>query len=477
MGTGKILIGWCERDITPKGKVALFGQFHERVTEEVHDPLYATALAFEAEDGSEQAIIISLDVTCVSDYTIKECRNVLREKLKDFDPDKIIISATHTHTAPLLPGIWPTCPGLGSDVMSKKEYADFLIQKVSEAAILAWNSRKPGALSWGRGHAVVGFNRLVSYFDGSIKMYGETNVPEFSHISGYEDHSIDLLFTYNEAHTLTGMIINIPCPSQCSEMECFISADYWHETRKEVRKHYGNDLFILSQCSAAGDMSPRPMINRRADARMLAIKGFGNDYDFARRQDIANKVIVAINEVLPLVSKEIHDDVKFKHKIDRMDITRRIVTNEDLKTAKKEVALWQKKFDDLKDMDPTSFERSTAYRRVVFYKSVIDLYKEQQKGEKLKMFIELHALRIGDIAMCTNRFEYFLDFGLRIKARSKALQTFIVQLAGEGIYVPTERVSKGGSYSGYIAGATIGPLGGQEIVEKQVESINSFYTD
>ena len=36
------------------------------------------------------------------------------------------------------------------------------------------------------------------------------------------------------------------------------------------------------------------------------------------------------------------------------------------------------------------------------------------------------------------------EFGIQIKARSRALQTFIIQLAGPGSYVPTGRADRGG---------------------------------
>ena len=93
------------------------------------------------------------------------------------------------------------------------------------------------------------------------------------------------------------------------------------------------------------------------------------------------------------------------------------------------------------------------------------------------MPVELHMLRIGDIAMCTNRFEYFLDFGERIKSRSKALQTFVVQLAGAGSYLPTERGLKGGSYGAYVASTPIGPEGGQKTVDESVLTINKMFAE
>ena len=479
MNAGKILIGWASRDVTPKGKVSLCGQFHVRLTEEIHDPLTTTALALESEDKSAQAIIVSLDAALIADYLIEGCRKILSATLPDFNPENIFISATHTHTAPDHPGIisklyWPRLD-LPDDVISEEAYGNLLIERISEAAIEAWKKRKPGALSWGKGHAVVGFNRRVSYFNGNTVMYGKSDDVNFSHIEGYEDHGVDMLFTYDANHKLTGMIANVPCPSQCTEGAYFVSADYWHETRQEIRKRHGTDLFVLAQCAAAGDQSPRTMVNRQADARMLELKGYGDEYNMARRQDIADKIAAAVNEALPLASKDIHDSVEFAHNVDHVELTRRRATEEDFQTAKKEVAEWRKKFDELKGTDPAFHAYSSAYRRIGFNQQVLDLYEEQKRGENLTMPVELHSLRIGDIAMCTNRFEYFLDFGLRIKSRSKALQTFIVQLAGNGTYLPTERAMKGGSYGAYIASTPIGPEGGQEIVEKELKSINSMW--
>ena len=53
--------------------------------------------------------------------------------------------------------------------------------------------------------------------------------------------------------------------------------------------------------------------------------------------------------------------------------------------------------------------------------------------------IEIHALRGGDIAKVTNPFELYLDYGIRIKGRSPAIQTFVVELAGSPSYLPTAK--------------------------------------
>ena len=59
---------------------------------------------------------------------------------------------------------------------------------------------------------------------------------------------------------------------------------------------------------------------------------------------------------------------------------------------------------------------------------------------------ELHFIRLGDAIIATNPFELFIDYSHRIKARSQAAQTIVVQLAGHGSYLPTERALKAGGY-------------------------------
>jgi len=474
-----LLIGWASRDVTPTGKVSLCGQFHIRLTEEIHDPLTVTALALESGDKEEQAIIVSLDAVAIAECVIDGCRERLSNILPEFRSDMLLISATHTHTAPDQPRPFADFerPEMGDDVMTKEAYADLLIEKISEAAVEAWNKRTPGALSWGRGYTIVGFNRRTAYFDGSTRMYGKTDATDFSHIEGHEDHAVELLFTYDPNHVLTGMIVNVPCPSQCTEGACFVSADYWHETRQEIRRRLGSHVHILPQCSAAGDLSPHTLLNTRADSRMLRLKGYGDDYRMGRRRDIANKLTALIDEVVLLASTDIRDSVRFRHRNILLDLSRRRATEADLADAQRQMALAEERLAALASSDPMSAEYSSAFASRVFYRQVIDLYHAQQCGERLSLPIELHVLRVGDVAMCSNRFEYYLDYGDRIKGRSRALQTFVVQLAGDATYLPTERSIQGGSYGAFVAGTAIGPDGGQQVVEATVAAINEFFSD
>jgi len=87
--------------------------------------------------------------------------------------------------------------------------------------------------------------------------------------------------------------------------------------------------------------------------------------------------------------------------------------------------------------------------------AILPLFFNLQKKEVVELFdrdepipsfeTELHVVRLGDAVLAMNPFELYQDFGLRIKARSPAAQTIVVQLAaGTGFYLPTERAVQGG---------------------------------
>lgn len=83
-------------------------------------------------------------------------------------------------------------------------------------------------------------------------------------------------------------------------------------------------------------------------------------------------------------------------------------------------------------------------------------------------------IRLDDAAIATNPFELYLDYGIRIQARSRAVLTFLVQLSCQHSgYLPTERGVQGGGYSAdkYI----VGPEGGQLLVNETVKRINEMW--
>jgi len=261
-----------------------------------------------------------------------------------------------------------------------------------------------------------------------------------------------------------------------TESAHFVSADFWHEARCEIRQRHGEEIFVLPQCSAAGDQSPHIMWKKGAEARMLRLKGLceeGEDVRMAERVEIGQRIAAAVDEVLPLAGKEIHTRIDFRHRVATVELPRRKITAEDVAEAQQEIDGYSAQLEELADRESADPERSRCFGRRRWFRGVIERYELEKRQPTYPM--EMHVVRLGDVVFATNSFELYLDYGLRMKTRSPALQTFVVQLTGPGTYLPSGRSVGGGSYGSVPASNHVGPEGGDLLVEETVKGMRELF--
>ncbi|MEN6602184.1 MAG: hypothetical protein ABFD86_07190 [Bryobacteraceae bacterium] len=449
----ELMVGWAQVNITPDKPVPLAGQFHTRVSKSVHDPVTATALAITS--GSEQAVMVSLDVVAVDTRLMESLRARLKTTLPEFDSGKLIVNATHTHTAPeMREGNYQIPDG----VLKPSEFVELLTDRVGGAVAEAWKARRPAGISWALGHAVVGYNRRSVMSDGKATMYAKLDRPEFLGFEGYEDHALELLFFWTPERKLTGIGVNLACPSQVVEGQYYVSADFWDDTRKQLRARYGSDLFVFPMASAAGDQSPHVQLRKGAEARMR------QRLNISETAQIARRISLAVEEVYPAAAADVRTEAPFVHRTEELRLPVRKVTAAEMESAKAEYARLEK-------VPATQGSRFVLMNRA---RKVMERYRTQDSAPEYP--IELHVIRLGDVALATNPFELFLDYGIRMKARSRAEQTFLVQLAcGTSGYLPTAKAVAAGGYGAEVASNQVGPEGGQILVDRTLAVINSLF--
>ena len=138
---------------------------------------------------------------------------------------------------------------------------------------------------------------------------------------------------------------------------------------------------------------------------------------------------------------------------------------------------WNRFLKEIKDNEKTQppgpwDSKTSDYGWLKPMEMVVQQYEDKHRPAAYEY--ELHALRIHDVAMATNPFELFVDYGFAITARSKAKQTFIIQFAGDsGGYLPTQRALDGGGYSAMAN--NVGPTGAKVLVEETIALINSMW--
>jgi hypothetical protein len=288
-------------------------------------------------------------------------------------------------------------------------------------------------------------------------MYGPTDRPDFRGIEGPEDQGVEVLFFWDREGRLLATAVNVACPSQEVEGGSAVNADFWHDVRESLRARHGKDLLVLGWTGAAGDQSPHLMYRKRAEERMRTLRGL------TRLQELSSRIVGAWEEAYEGARKEQHADAVLVHKVATIELPVRVVTEAEAAEARSKVETLSK--------DPRN------RRLVVWHQEVVDRRERQKAGPVDPFKMELHVIRLGDVAIATNVFELFTEFGIQIKARSRALQTFVIQLAGPGSYVPTARAVRGGGYSAIVESNLVGPEGGQILTERTVELINSLWPE
>ena len=475
--SSSLYIGASTIDITPTLPVALDGQMHVRIAEAVETPLTANVLVIDASGGDEVSDIsvwISCDLVTIPTELLELIRKSVEKRLPGLDSDRIIVNATHTHTAGVVRDGWYSIP---EGVTQVKDYQRFIAGRVAQAVEEAWVSRASGSMSYGINYAKVAYNRRATYSDGTAQMYGKTDSPDFRGLEGFEDQSVNSIFFWNSAGRLIATCINVASPAQVVESRSVVNADYWHPVREALQSEYGKDLVVLGWIGASGDQVPRPMYDHSAESRMVELRNLNNTersreqaIDFrtdAHLNDIARRVVASVTETYEVVKNDRHREVSVDHRVVRLELPMRIVTEAEFEEAKK------MRDEDL--IDPERIERFS--RRIAWQEEVLERFQDQRKNPRLVYPVEIHVMRIGDLVICTNPFELFTDFGIQIKSRSKAVQTFVVQLVGAGTYVPTQEAVNGAHYSAIVQSNRVGPEGGQVLVDRTVELIDSLWRD
>ena len=493
--------GWSEKSITPDKKISLAGQFAERISQYVEKPLTVTAMAVDS--GEDHVVLVSCDLGSTGYSLVKAVRENIAGKIPGLDPMKVVLSAIHTHTGPVYPSTrrLPEAVGTGSkfmlqdilpagkkyvekenisanpEIATKQEVMELLVKQISAAVAEAWENRKPGSFTNAFGRAVVGMCRRATYSDGSAQMWGDTNTAMLVGLEGGNDSGIELLYVFDEAKKLTGIVANLACPAQCVQHRLFVSPDFWGEVKMLLRKHFGEEIFLLAQCSAAGDQCPVDLVRwvepesdlndpnckrnnppkRKADPSMFDLAGMRKT-----GKRIAGEIIDVYEEGLD----EAQVDVEFKHIVEDMMLPLRRTTMTEVAAAKRAI----KEYLDDKEGDVDYNDAANLQRHL----GVLRRAAVQETVEVLPT--EVHILRMGTIAIATNPFELFLDYGNQIKARSLAEQTFLIQLCcGAEGYLPTKKAEEGGHYSAFIASGQVGHIGGEKLVRQTLQEINAMF--
>ena len=234
--------GFGRVNITPPMGIAIRGYFKPRYADGVLDELEINALALMS--GETKTLLITVDHCGIEQNLCNDYIKAISDATS-VPAENIIISATHTHTAPALERV--------TEDELIKEYTSFVGRKIVDAAQFALEDLKDAKMGYGMGTAPnVAFVRRYVMRDGSIKTNPGVNNPDIVRPIGDTDESVNVMRFDREGAESIVYVNFANHPDVVGG--CKISADWPGLLRGTVEKILDNTKCIFFN-GAQGDVN------------------------------------------------------------------------------------------------------------------------------------------------------------------------------------------------------------------------------
>lgn len=171
-------VGVAVANITPKVGAFIAGGGNNRQVTGIHDSLYVKAVV--VSDAQNSVAILAFDCIGLLYPSLLKIREAVARQvpLATFDPNRIVMTSTHTHAGPDVVGIWgpdPLTSGVDTVYMSD------LVSKAAQAVVKALNNRQPARADY----AVSTFgDGWVYNISDSLSLDRSLNVIQFKGMDG-----------------------------------------------------------------------------------------------------------------------------------------------------------------------------------------------------------------------------------------------------------------------------------------------------
>ncbi len=155
------LVGTAKVDITPEGPIRMNGFLvRKEESNSVRHPIWAKAMAIGTE-AQDPCLLITVDTLGIPASVHREVSKRLLERY-GLRTERIAITASHTHTGPMINDCAPNIFGepIPEEALKKIDrYSKVFVDRLVEVAVKAMETRKPSKLQWGKGKATFAKNR------------------------------------------------------------------------------------------------------------------------------------------------------------------------------------------------------------------------------------------------------------------------------------------------------------------------------
>lgn len=395
-----IQCGMSEVVITPELGARIPGYLTERLATGIKDELYAKAMVLSREN--DVIALIALDIVDIERPVVLEIRERVH-RLTEIPAGNIMVCATHTHTGG---------PVVNSFVTRKdEEYLSFLVKKAGDAALLAYDRRKPARIGCGAGYEKdIAFNRRYFMKSGGVLTNPGMMNPLIDRPAGPIDPEVPVLRIDTEEGKPLGVVTNYACHLDVVGGAEFC-ADYAGELSRTLKKALGNEVVSIFLTGASGNINHID-VSGRTKKEPEHYKRMGR---------------ILAGEVLKAREKA--------------------STGEDLELGSASIIfpVEKRKLSEKAFQEAENIVRSHGQEdnERVFASQILEFRKI--KDELFE--VEVQSLKIGDMSITGLPGDVFVEFGLDIKKKSLFKYNMIsTHTNGRNGYIPVREAFEQGGY-------------------------------
>ena len=430
-------------NITPPPGTPMAGYYSARGAEGTHDPLHAKAIVLEK--GGVKVALVALDLIGTTFGMVQESRKLIEDQTK-IPATHVMISATHSHTGPVLRDGRPRSEALGGSSKLAEEFMLQLPKQIAEAVQKADQNRKPAKISQGIGREDnLAFCRRFHMKDGSVGWNAGKKNPNIVRPTAPTDPAVPVISIETLAGKPIATYVNFAMHLD-TVGGLHYSADYPYTIAKNLAAVKGDEMVTMFTLGCCGDINH---INVDSAAPQ---KGHGESARIGTR--LAAEVLRTYERLQPVA------DGPIRVTREVLDLDLAPVTPTEAETAKQVIAKVQ-----------------SGAKPLPAFLSQVQAYKAADVSDRLgkPLQVEVQVISIGsDVAFVSLPGEIFVELGLSIKAGSPFKNTVIAELANGSIgYIPTRVAYGHGNYEVISARCAVGS--GERLVDSAVKQLREQF--
>ncbi len=333
--------------------------------------------------------------------------------------------------------------------MADAKYLKLTHERIVEAVVKADAARSDLMLGVGSGvEDKAAFNRRFRMKNGRTFTHpGQGNL-DIVKAAGPIDPEVGVIGAWDSGGKLRGVVVNYACHATTSPGG--ISANWIYNLERVIRGVFGEQVVVVFLQGASGDITQVDNLNPHVQPN-------GEESAWV----VGGRVGAEATKVLFSMHRGSLAPVDAAMKVLR--IPRRKPSSARLKEA---IDL-ARKYPAKDNIDRTewTFAKETV---------MLDWMIRQEPAVE----VEVQAIQVGPSVFVSNPAEYFVEFGLDIKAKSRFPFTYPVELANGCVgYVPTEEAlspSGGGYETRLTAYSNLVPTAGRDIANTGIELANKL---